>query len=79
MIFLFFKNYFCDQHIKTIQNIKKTINFKKNIFFLWKTVPTSPCLTARNFEGNNRVHAKSQKKKEKKRKGVHASQNYGIP
>jgi hypothetical protein len=24
-------------------------------------------------------YAKSQKKKKKKRKGVHASQNYGIP
>ena len=26
-IFLFFKNYFLNQHIKTIQNIQKNINF----------------------------------------------------
>jgi hypothetical protein len=57
-------------HQNDSKYIKKTINFKKIyiFFFLWKMVPTSPCLTARNFEGNNRVHAKSQKKKTKKQK-----------
>jgi hypothetical protein len=31
-VFLFFKNYFLDQHIKTIQNIQKKFNFNKNFF-----------------------------------------------
>jgi hypothetical protein len=34
-VFLFFKNYFWQQHIKTIQNIQTIINFnKKNLNFL---------------------------------------------
>jgi hypothetical protein len=32
--FLFFKNYFLDQHIKMIQNIKKIIFNKKKLIFL---------------------------------------------
>ena len=32
-IFLFFKNYFWHQHIKTIQNIQVILNFNKNKFF----------------------------------------------
>jgi hypothetical protein len=39
-VFIFFKNYFWDQHIKTIQNIKKKLIFnKKNLKFLWNTMP----------------------------------------
>ena len=35
-VFLFFKNYFWYQHIKTIQNIQTILNFnkKKNLNFL---------------------------------------------
>jgi hypothetical protein len=29
-IFLFFKNYFWHQHIKTIQNVQTILNFSKN-------------------------------------------------
>ena len=31
-VFLFFKNYFWHQHIKTIQNIQNTLNFSKKKF-----------------------------------------------
>jgi len=36
-VFLFFKNYFWHQHIKTIQNIQTILNFsKKKIKIFWK-------------------------------------------
>jgi hypothetical protein len=35
-IFLFFKNYFWHQHIKTIQNIQIILNFKKKIQIFWE-------------------------------------------
>jgi hypothetical protein len=39
-VFLFFKNYFWYQHIKTIQNIQNILNFnKKKINFLERGVP----------------------------------------
>ena len=43
IFFLFFKNYFRDQHIKTIQNIQKKIKtfFKKKLIFLG--VRFTPC------------------------------------
>jgi hypothetical protein len=34
--FLFFKNYFWYQHIKTIQNIQTILNFNKKIQIFWK-------------------------------------------
>jgi len=41
-IFLFFKNYFWDQNIKTIQNIQKKFNFnKKKIKFFRKAICTT--------------------------------------
>jgi hypothetical protein len=39
-VFLFFKNYFWYQHIKTIQNIQNILNFnKKKLIFLERGVP----------------------------------------
>jgi hypothetical protein len=41
-IFLFFKNYFWQQHVKTIQNIQNTINFSiKKIKFFKNTICTA--------------------------------------
>jgi hypothetical protein len=37
--FLFFKNYFLNQHIKIIQNIKKIIFNKKKLIFLKTRIP----------------------------------------
>jgi hypothetical protein len=40
--FLFFKNYFWHQHIKTIQNVQTILNFnKKKLKFFWNAVCTA--------------------------------------
>ena len=47
-VFLFFKNYFWHQHIKTIQNVQTILNFSKNKKkFKFQTLPTSttPCIS----------------------------------
>jgi hypothetical protein len=43
-VFLFFKNYFWHQHIKTIQNIQTILNFskKKNFNFLRTQLQLQP-------------------------------------
>jgi GR25 family glycosyltransferase involved in LPS biosynthesis len=41
-VFLFFKNYFWYQHIKTIQNIQTILNFNKKKFKIFWEHDTKP-------------------------------------
>jgi len=50
-VFLFFKNYFWHQHIKTIQKVQTALNFskKKKFKIWWKAVKTrDPCYHIRS-------------------------------
>jgi len=40
-VFLFFKNYFWYQHIKTIQKVQTALNFNKKNFKIWWNVVTN--------------------------------------
>jgi hypothetical protein len=72
-IFLFFKNYFWHQHIKTIQNI---LNFsKKKNWFFWKhglhRVPKQfRCNNDKYFEADNRKRRKKTTRDQEQRDGV---------
>jgi hypothetical protein len=51
-IFLFFKNYFWYQHIKTIQNVQIILNFNKKKLIFLKTLLEIKCLAIVNIKLN---------------------------